>query len=123
MTLKSYIWGIRIITLISLVALGVVIYYVDPENSGLIGILLFYLVAFFVLSGIFNLILIFLRRKLLGSEMAVKNIDLSFRQGILLAVMIIAIMILQSYRMLIWWDALLVIAGVFLIELYFLSRE
>ena len=123
MTLKSYIWGIRIITLISLVALGVVIYYVDPENSGLIGILLFYLVAFFVLSGIFNLILIFLRRKLLGSEMAVKNIDLSFRQGILLAVMIIAIMILQSYRMLIWWDALLVVAGVFLIELYFLSRE
>ncbi|MFZ2975957.1 MAG: hypothetical protein WA055_05020 [Candidatus Moraniibacteriota bacterium] len=123
MTLKSYIWGIRIITLISLVALGAVIYYVDPENSGLIGILLFYLVAFFVLSGVFNLMLIFLRRKLLGNEMAVKNIDLSFRQGILLAVMIIAIMILQSYQMLIWWDALLVVAGVFLVELYFLSRE
>ena len=123
MTLKSYIWGIRIITLISLVALGAVVYYIDPENSSLIGILLFYLVAFFVLSGIFNLILIFLRRKLLGNEMAVKNIDLSFRQGILLAVMIIAIMILQSYQMLIWWDALLVVAGVFLVELYFLSRE
>ncbi len=123
MTLKSYIWGIRIITLISLVALGAVIYYVDPENSGLIGILLFYLAAFFVLSGIFNLMLIFLRGKLLGSEMAVKNIDLSFRQGILLAVMIITIMVLQSYQMLIWWDALLVVAGVFLVELYFLSRE
>ncbi len=123
MTLKSYIWGIRIITLISLVALGAVVYYIDPENSSLIGVILFYLVAFFVLSGIFNLMLIFLRRKLLGNEMAVKNIDLSFRQGILLAVMIIAIMILQSYQMLIWWDALLVVAGVFLVELYFLSRE
>ncbi|MFA6160283.1 MAG: hypothetical protein WC678_04340 [Parcubacteria group bacterium] len=123
MTLKSYIWGIRIITLISLVALGAVIYYVDPENSGLIGILLFYLVAFFVLSGIFNLALIFLRRKLLGSEMAVKNIDLSFRQGILLSIMILAVMILQSYQMLIWWDALLVVVGIFLIELYFLSSK
>ena len=123
MTLKSYIWGIRVIILISLVALGAVIYYVDPENSGLIGIALFYLAAFFVLSGIFNLFLIFIRKKFLGSEAVAKNIDLSFRQGILLAIMVLVIIFLQSYRILAWWDALLVMGGVFLIELYFLSKN
>lgn len=84
---------------------------------------MFYLVAFFVLSGIFNLFLLFVRRKILGDELAAKNIQLSFRQGILLSVMFLIILILQSYQMLIWWDVLLVIAGIFLVELYFLSRE
>ena len=123
MTLRAYIWGMRIITLLSLIALGAVITYVNPENSGVIGIVLFYLVAFFVLSGIFNLILLFIRRKLLGNELAAKNIELSFRQGILLAIIVLGVLILQSYQMLIWWDFLLLIAGVFLIELYFLSRD
>ncbi|PIP28263.1 MAG: hypothetical protein COX29_02065 [Candidatus Moranbacteria bacterium CG23_combo_of_CG06-09_8_20_14_all_35_22] len=123
MTLKSYIWGMRFITLFSFFSLGAVIFYVDPENSGMIGIFLFYLAVFFVLSGIFNLILLFIRRIFLGHEMAVENIELSFRQGILLAIIAIGILILQSYQMLVWWDALLVVAGVFLIELYFLSRD
>ncbi|HRY82353.1 MAG TPA: hypothetical protein P5232_01415 [Candidatus Moranbacteria bacterium] len=123
MTLKAYIWGMRVITLFSLLALGAVIIFVDPEGSGAIGIFLFYLATFFVLSGIFNLFLLFVRRKLLGSELAAKNIELSFRQGMLIAIMILGIMILQSFRVLIWWDALLVVAGVFLIELYFLSRN
>jgi len=123
MTLRAYIWGMRIITILSLVALGAVIAYIDPESFGMLGIALFYLVAFFVLSGVFNLILLFVRRKLLGDELAAKNIELSFRQGILLAMIVLGILILQSYQMLIWWDVLLLIAGVFLIELYFLSRD
>ena len=123
MTLRAYIWGMRTVTLLSLLALGAVIFYVDPENSGLIGIVLFYLAAFFVLSGIFNLCLLFIRRKLLGDELVAENIELSFRQGMLLSVIVLAILILQSYELLVWWDILLVIAGVFLIELYFLSRD
>lgn len=123
MTLKAYILGMRFITLFSLIALGAVIFYIDPENSGAIGIVLFYLVVFFVLSGIFNLFLLFIRRKLLGNELAAESIGLSFRQGILLSILVLGIMALQSYQILIWWDALLVVAGVFLIELYFLSRN
>ena len=123
MTLKTYIWGIRFIALFSIFALGVVINYIDPESSGFIGVALFYLVAFFVFSGIFNLFLLFVRKKLLGVESIAKNIGLSFRQGSLLAIIILGVMILQSLRMLIWWDVLLLVAGVFLIELYFLSRE
>jgi hypothetical protein len=123
MTLRAYIWGMRIITLFSLFSLGVVAFYVNPEGSGVVGIGMFYLVAFFVLSGMFNLLLLFVRRKILGDELATKNIQLSFRQGMLLAVIVLAMLILQSYQLLIWWDALLVVAGVFLVELYFLSRD
>ncbi len=123
MTLKAYVWGIRIITLFSLIALGAIIVYVDPKSSGIIGIILFYLIIFFVLSGIFNLGLIFIRRKLLGNEIAASNVGLSFRQGILLATLCLILLILQSFRVLIWWDALLVLGGIFLVELYFLNKD
>lgn len=123
MTLKAYIWGMRIITLLLFVALGVVIFYIDPNESWPIGVVLFYLIVFFALSGFFNLILFGIRKKVLGNELAAESVGLSFRQGILIAMIILGIMILQSFQVLIWWDALLVVAGVFLIELYFLSRN
>jgi hypothetical protein len=123
MTLRGYIWGVRLITFFSLAALGAVIAYVDPQKSAPMGAVLFYLVIFFVASGVFNLFLLFTRRKLLGDEAAALSVGLSFRQGILLAIAVIGILLLQNFRILVWWDALLVVAGVFLIELYFLSRS
>ncbi len=123
MTLKSYIWGLRFINLISLSALALVVYYIDPEKSGLAGVIIFYTVLFFVLSGIFNLLLVGVRKMTLGREAAYADLSLSFRQGILLAILAIGLLILQSLGMLVWWDGLLVVAGIFLIELYFLSKS
>ncbi len=123
MTLKSYVWWTRVIGLFSLSALTLVVIYINPGSFGLAGIALFYSVAFFALSAAFNLFLIFVRRKLIGGETAALSAGLSFRQGMLLAAAALGILALQNFRMLIWWDALLVIAGVFLIELFFLSRS
>jgi len=123
MTLRAYIWGIRFITLLSLVAFIFVVKFVDPDSAGLAGKLFFYLSLFFVGSGIFNLILLRLRRKALNAETASSNIGLSFRQGILLSLFTIGLLILQSFRILVWWDGLLVFGGIFLIELYLVSRE
>ncbi len=123
MTLRSYIWGLRIINLISLSALALVIIFIDPEKSGVLGIAIFYAVLFFALSGLFNLILLWIRRSTLGSEAAFSSVNLSFRQGILLAIFVVGLLILQSFRILVWWDGLLLLGGVFLVELYFLSRK
>jgi hypothetical protein len=123
MTLRAYIWGIRFITFLSLAAFVFVVKFVDPDSTGFIGKLLFYLSLFFAGSGIFNLILLRLRKKSLNVESASANISLSFRQGILLALFTIGLLILQSFRILIWWDALLVFGGIFLVELYFVSRD
>lgn len=123
MTLKSYIWGMRIVTLFSIIGLVSVVYLVDPEASGPVGKVLFYLVLFFTLSGIFNLFLMWLRRRMITSETAFANVGLSLRQGMLLALLAIGLLLLQSFRVLVWWDGLLLLAGIFLVELYFLSRN
>lgn len=123
MTLRAYIWGMRAVTILSFVALGAVVYFIDPESSAWVGLSLFYLAFFFSLGGLFNLFLLFLRKKLLGEETAAESVGLSFRQGILLSLIAIGILALQGFKMLVWWDALLLVGGVFLIELFFLSRE
>lgn len=123
MTLKTYIWAVRLITLISIVAFFGVVKFVDPEKSGFLGQLIFYGVLFFMLSGFFDLSLLFLRKRLLGGEAAIGTLGLSFRQAILLAILCVVLLILQSFRMLFWWDGILAVAGIFLAELYFLSRS
>jgi hypothetical protein len=123
MKLKSYIWGIALASLVSLSVFYLVAKNIDPDKSGIAGKALFYLVLFFFFSAFFNLLLLGARRSFIGSDMAVSGFGLSLRQGILLAILAVALLILQSYRALFWWDGLLVLAGVFLLELYFLSRK
>jgi len=122
MTLKAYIWGMRTVILFSIIALALVIYYIDPDTSGVIGKTLFFLTLFFVLSGIFNLMLLRLRKGITNEKTALANASLSFRQGMLLALLTVGLLVLQGFRMLVWWDGLLLVAAVFLIELYFLSK-
>lgn len=112
-----------IISLLSFLAFLGVIVYVDPEKAGFPGKAVFYLVLFFSLCGFFNLFLLLMRKKMLGGEVALLNISLSLRQGFLLALLTVGILILQSFRILVWWDGLLMVAGIFLAELYFLSKE
>ena len=123
MTLRAYVWGMLTITLFSSFALAGVIMFIDPEKSGLAGKAIFYLVLLFFLSGFFNVFLLWLRKKMLGDEAILFNLGLSSRQGFLLAFLTIGVLMLQGMRVLVWWDGLLLVAGVFLIELYFLSRE
>ncbi len=122
MTLKSYIWGMRFVTLFSVGGLAAIVYYVDPD-AGPVGKVLFYFILFFVISGILNLLFLRLRRHITTSETAFANVGMSLRQAMILALFAIGLLVLQSFRVLVWWDGMLLLAGVFLIELYFLSKN
>lgn len=124
MTIKSYLWGMRIGTITSLAAWLLVLVYVDPNTAGAMGKILFFLSMFLVLSGMFALLLTWLRKMLgSGEVIAFAYLGMSFREGVLLALLTVALLVLQGFRVLTWWDASLVVAGVFLIELYFLTRR
>lgn len=123
MTLRTYIWGLRIVNVVSFSALALVIYFIDPFKSGVLGVAVFYLILFFALSGVLNLFLLWLRKSTLGGEAAFSSLALSFRQGILLSLFVVGLLILQSFRLLLWWDGLLLLGGIFVIEFYFLSKS
>jgi hypothetical protein len=124
MTLKSYLWGMRIGAILSFASWILVLLLVDPEKSGIFGEILFLTSTFLFLAALLVLFFTWLRKNLSGGpEGALICLSVSFRQGILMAMMVVLLLILQEQRILIWWDGALVVAGVLLIELYFLTRR
>lgn len=122
MTVGSYVWGVRIGTILAVLSWISIVLFVDPERTGIVGQTLFYSSAFLALAGIFILFLTWLRRMRATEDVMLADIGTSFRQGILIALLAITLMLFQQMQILVWWDALLVAAGIFLVELYFLSR-
>jgi len=122
MTIRAYLWGMRFCTLLALTGLGFVIFFVDPERDGIPGQTLFYISLFFSITGIATLFLFWLRRNFSKDEAVYANVGVSFRQGMLIAFCFCALLILQSFQLLVWWSGGIVVAGVLLIELWFLSR-
>lgn len=122
MTLKIYLWGMRISTVLAVLALGAIVYYIDPEESAVVGRILFYVSLFLAMAGILILFLTWIRRKFSDNQSSFIFIGMSFRQGILLSFLTVTLLFMQSFRILAWWDGLLMVAAIFLAELYFLSR-
>ena len=124
MTLRSYLWGMKIGALLSLASCVLVVTKIDPIESGAAGKALFYGSAFLFLAAISIIVLTWIRRRSgVEENFEVVYISGSFRQGMLVSLLVVFLLVLQSYRVLVWWDGLLVVAGIFLIELYFLGRR
>lgn len=122
MTLKAYFWGMKISAVLSFIACILVIWFVDPKMAGPTGLVLFYGSAFLFLSAIFVLFFTWLRRADSPEEFHI-HLAISFRQGILMSLMTICLLILQQVRILKWWDGLLVVAAFLLLELNFLTKK
>ncbi|MDI6778527.1 MAG: hypothetical protein QMD77_05080 [Patescibacteria group bacterium] len=122
MTVRGYLWGMRFSTSVAVSALGLVIYSVNPLRDGILGQALFYVSLFFSITGLATLFLFWLRRRFANNETVYLNVGVSFRQGMLVALAVCILFALQSFRLLVWWDAGLVIVGALLVELWFLSK-
>ncbi|OGI17754.1 MAG: hypothetical protein A3J63_02370 [Candidatus Moranbacteria bacterium RIFCSPHIGHO2_02_FULL_40_12b] len=122
MTLKSYLWGMRLSTFVTFIAWCLTVYYIDPEKAGILGQALFYLTLFLFLTGLFTLFFSFLRRKI-SAEGNQSQLGMNFREGALISLMAAIFLFFQNKAILVWWDGLLVIAAVLLLELYFLTRQ
>lgn len=118
-----YLWGLRIGTLFSGVAWILIVYNIDPDKSGLQGLALFYSSFFLVVVGLITTMLFWTRRSLEGDEDFHSQMGMSFREGILAAALAVLLLVMQRAEVLVWWDGLLVLAGIFLIELFFLGRH
>ncbi len=123
MTLRTYFLGMIISTVLCFFSLILIIFYVNPETAGLVGAVLFFLMLFFSLSGLFALLGFYLKRKFFKSKIEFGQIGTAFRQGVLLSLIFTGMLMLQSIGMLFVWSAILFIIGISLLELYFMSKD
>ncbi|MFC1640508.1 hypothetical protein ACFL2D_00505 [Patescibacteria group bacterium] len=123
MKLHQYIIGMFISTLLVWGAWILILFSVDPGASGFIGPLIFYISLFFAVVGSFTLVGFYLRVWFSRNEVIYQHATTSFRQGILLSVAFVGVLILQSFHFLTWWSILLFVLAVVILELFFVSQS
>lgn len=122
MTLRSYLLGMFLSTIVCWLAFGLILYYVNPYNSGAIGLIAFYVSLFFASIGTLTLIGFYLRVWFSKNEILFAHVNPSFRQAILLSIILVGSLFLQAFKLLTWWDGSLFVISIVLVEFYFISR-
>lgn len=119
MSLTAYLWGIRLFLLLSLGAFVGIVLSVDPYRAGTVGTILFFVSLFGAILGMTTLCVTWVYRKGLGEASAAHHLGSAFRQAFLLAFFFETIVFLQMNRLLTWWDTLLILSAVLLLEFTF----
>jgi len=123
MTYNPYTISIGIATLLGWASWLLVIGKMSPFQSGSLALILFYASLFIALTGTFGLLIYYLRLWAKGMSQAGAHLNIALREGFLLSGMITVGLIFQRLRVLTWWDALLLLFIILLIEFYVLSSR
>ena len=122
MTIRSYIIGMAVSTLLCFGAWILVLINIDPFTANFAGLVLFYLRLFCALIGTFTLIGFYSRVWFSKNEVIFSHVGPAFRQGALLALILVGCLALQSFRILDLWSGGLFVASVVLLEFFFMTR-
>lgn len=93
----------------------------DPTTAGSLDFVLFYLSLLFSLIGTFFIISFVWRKIFFKQSLDYKIVGSSFRQSIFFSLMVTGMLILQSRRLLTWWNLTIIIVGLTLVEAFILS--
>lgn len=123
MTLRNYLIGMLAGTLLCWLSFIMVIYSINPEQSGAIGLICFYISLFLSLIGTFSLLGFFLRSLLEKHEITYRQLNISFRQGIFFSLLTVISLFMQANKILTWWNTILLIFLLTLLEFFFVAKR
>lgn len=123
MSLSKYIILMLVATLFCWGAFLIVLYSVNPFATTDIGFVLFYTSLFFALTGTLALVGFILRYIFNKTQFITEQVIVSFRQALLFALLIVVSLFLQSQQLIAWWNLLILIFLLVLIEFSFASQS
>lgn len=123
MKTRVYLFLFFCLTLFTLGFFILILFNIDPFDSDLLSISMFFISLFVFITGILTLIGFYFRVKISNNEIFFANFKPSLRQAILVSLVIVGILVLNTLRVLTWWDALMFTLSIFLIELYFQNKH
>lgn len=123
MSIRRYLVTMVVATIVSAASWFLVVAFLDPQSSGFLGISLFFFSFFLAIFGMSSIIGYGVRRFCQRYETQFRIVAISFRQATLIAVLLTASLILQSYRLFTWWTAILLLVFLSLVEAFFVARD
>jgi len=122
MTIRQYLYLMLIGTALCWSALVLIVTMIDPTGSQVPVFVMFYISAFFALAGTFSIIGFMSRVVVLNKRHNIsRQVAVSFRQSLMLSLIIVIGLYLQSKTMLTWWNGLLIVAAITMLESFFIS--
>lgn len=123
MALRLYLFFLISAIIIAFGLAFVLIMGVNPFQSPIWIIILFYINLTILLAGILSLVGFYYKIQLSNREVIFSHIYPTLRQGILFAIVLVGFLFLKQIDSLNWWAALLLVMSVLLIELFFRSKK
>ncbi|MFA5129623.1 MAG: hypothetical protein WC477_01740 [Patescibacteria group bacterium] len=123
MGLKKYFILIGIGTFLAWLAWGVVVVGVDPEQSGLAGLVMFYGTLCIAIAGALTLSMSAIRLVLLKRPVIEREIKTAFRHAIFCSIAAILLLILSAARLFSPWYAVALVVVAAGIEFAALKKQ
>lgn len=121
MTFRQYLFWMALSTALCWLGVFSIVNIVDPVEGGLLGLALFYAALSLALIGTFSVLGMLFRAMLRKHEAATRHVAISFRQGLLLTILVVGSLILQSRMILTWWNLLLFAGTLTVLEFFLIS--
>jgi hypothetical protein len=124
MTLRQYLLLMAFGTALAWTAVGIVVTSADPAESQAVVFAVLYAAVLLALTGTFSIAGLALRVWLLSRQTLIsRQVAISFRQSVLLSMLLTVALILKGQDLLTWWTALLLIAAITVLEFFFISAK
>lgn len=124
MTFSVYLWTMAATTLLAWVGWLVVLFRLDPVETGIPGLFLFYITLFAALMGTIAVVGVLYRVLVLKrQEIVMREVRISFRHSIMLAFVAVATLALSAQNVLVWWNILGLFAVLGVVEYVFVAME
>lgn len=123
MTLKQYLILMTISAVFCWAIWVFVLFMIDPTTAGLLGFGFFYLSLFLSLAGTMSVLGLLFRKKFGKEEAVFRTVTTSFRQATLLSLLVIGALFLKSKSLLAWWNIVLLVLALTILEFFFISYQ
>lgn len=120
---KKYIRPLIVASIISWLGWMVVVMKLDPFESTGLALSLFFLSLLIALTCTFSTLGFYLRKWVTMNEANISYINTSIRQGLLLALCTLICLSFLMLGVLTWWNGLLVVVVIILLESYITSKN
>lgn len=106
---------------------GIILYYIltgfDPDQSPNNVFYLFYVTIIFFVTGLLSIIIYWLKVRIIKKNIIKQYLTSSIRQAFLISTVLIIFLILYTFGVLSYWDAIPIILAFFFLELFFQSEK
>ena len=123
MALRLYLFGLYSVMLLSLGLWFLLLSNVNPFNAPPWIIIVFYMTFYLFLVGILAIVGYYIKVWASNHEIIFSHLAPTLRQSAIIAFLIIGLVFLRQINALNWWVAILFVAALVMLELFFRSRK